>query len=143
MKQDAFICDIDGTVALHAGIRGHYEYDKVQLDNPNWNVINLVRILNGTYKTLFVSGRPDKSREETVLWLKKYDLPTYALYMRPDFLPDGKPDYRQDYIVKEEIYRNFIEPHYNIKFCLDDRNQVVRLWRSLGLTCLQVAEGSF
>ena len=26
---------------------------------------------------------------------------------------------------------------------LDDRNQVVKMWRENGLTCLQVAEGDF
>jgi hypothetical protein len=30
-----------------------------------------------------------------------------------------------------------------VVLCLDDRNSVVKLWRDLGLTCLQVAEGDF
>ncbi len=30
-----------------------------------------------------------------------------------------------------------------IEYVLDDRTQVVDLWRSLGLTCLQVAYGDF
>ena len=30
-----------------------------------------------------------------------------------------------------------------VRFVLDDRNSVVAMWRSLGLTCLQVAEGDF
>ena len=33
--------------------------------------------------------------------------------------------------------------NYNVKFVLDDRNRVVEMWRSLGLTCLQVADGDF
>lgn len=39
------------------------------------------------------------------------------------------------------------EEHIRNKFCveyvLDDRNQVVDMWRNMGLTCLQVAEGGF
>ena len=31
----------------------------------------------------------------------------------------------------------------NVLFILDDRNGVVEMWRSLGLKCLQVAEGNF
>jgi hypothetical protein len=52
-------------------------------------------------------------------------------------------DTRKDSIIKEEIYRAEIENKYNVLFVLDDRNQVVELWRRLGLTCLQVAEGNF
>ena len=52
-------------------------------------------------------------------------------------------DNRKDSIIKEEIYRNLIEPNYNIEFVLDDRNQVVDMWRRIGLTCLQVADGNF
>ena len=32
---------------------------------------------------------------------------------------------------------------YNVHFVLDDRQQVVDMWRSLGLTVFQVAEGDF
>ena len=32
---------------------------------------------------------------------------------------------------------------YNIKYVIDDRNQVVKMWRELGLTVLQVADGNF
>ena len=43
----------------------------------------------------------------------------------------------------DEIFENDIRPYYNIDYVLDDRNQVVEMWRSIGLTCLQVAEGNF
>ena len=59
------------------------------------------------------------------------------LFMRAD------GDYRADSIVKEEIYHDKIEPVYNVLLVLDDRDSVVKMWRSLGLTCLQVAEGNF
>lgn len=55
--------------------------------------------------------------------------------------PEG--DIRKDSIVKREIFENYIRDYYNIQFVLDDRNQVVEMWRSLGLKCLQVAEGDF
>ena len=28
-------------------------------------------------------------------------------------------------------------------FAVEDRNSVVKMWRDLGLTCMQVAEGNF
>jgi len=52
-------------------------------------------------------------------------------------------DRRKDTEVKAEIYHRFIEPQYDVHYILDDRDQVVKMWRSLGLTCLQVAEGAF
>jgi len=52
-------------------------------------------------------------------------------------------DTRPDEIVKREIYEEHIKPLYNVDFVLDDRNKVVKMWRSLGLKVLQVAEGNF
>ena len=43
----------------------------------------------------------------------------------------------------KEIYDNELKGKYNIKFIVDDRDQVVKMWRSLGLTVLQCAEGNF
>jgi hypothetical protein len=39
--------------------------------------------------------------------------------------------FRQDYASSE------------ILFALEDRERVVQMWRSVGVTCLQVAEGRF
>jgi hypothetical protein len=54
-----------------------------------------------------------------------------------------KGDRREDYLVKEEIYKNHIDQIYNVMFVLEDRKQVVDMWRRLGLTCLQCAPGEF
>ena len=45
--------------------------------------------------------------------------------------------------MKREIFERCIRDLYDIEFVLDDRNQVVEMWRSLGLKCLQVQEGDF
>jgi hypothetical protein len=52
-------------------------------------------------------------------------------------------DSRKDEVVKEELYRTHIEKRFNVRFVLDDRDRVVKLWRRLGLPCLQVADGGF
>jgi hypothetical protein len=52
-------------------------------------------------------------------------------------------DSRKDSIVKQELYERHIKPSYDVFVVLDDRNQVVDMWRSLGLVCLQVAPGDF
>ncbi len=52
--------------------------------------------------------------------------------------------YRKDFIVKKEIFSEQIKDKYFIRFCIDDRNQVVDMWRKdMGLTCLQVDYGDF
>jgi hypothetical protein len=52
-------------------------------------------------------------------------------------------DKRKYSIVKKEIFNEHIKGKYCVDFVLDDRNQVVEMWRKLGLVCLQVAEGNF
>jgi hypothetical protein len=61
----------------------------------------------------------------------------YELFMRKT------SDSRKDTIIKKEIFFDNINGLYNVRFVLDDRNSVVANWRSMGLTCLQVAEGDF
>lgn len=147
-KPKAFICDIDGTLTTHEGIRGHYEYEKVSLDLPIFPVIHLVQALVGTgWIPLFVSGRMEYSREDTKTWIFDHAqiyipvLSTFheepKLWMRPD------NDYRPDYIIKGEIFDNHIRPDYWVEFAIDDRNQVVDMWREADLPCYQVAPGDF
>ena len=76
-------------------------------------------------------------RRLTEEWMKQHEVP-YDL-----FLMRSEKDMRKDSIVKEEIYRAHLEGKYDIEVVLDDRNDVVDLWRSLGLRCIQVAPGNF
>ena len=41
-------------------------------------------------------------------------------------------------IVKEEIYKKYIEPNYCVLGVIDDRPKVARNWRQLGLKTMQV-----
>ncbi len=74
---------------------------------------------------------------ETMKWLNDNGIKFDDLYMR--FTNDS----RIDSIVKQEIYEMCIKDKYNVLFVLDDRDQVVNMWREQGLKCLQVAEGNF
>lgn len=136
--QDAVICDIDGTIALHGAERGHFEYEKVLGDQPNWPIIDLVKATAADKRCqiIFVSGRESRAWSDTIEWLSKHGLHG-LLFMRKT------GDHRKDAIIKREIFDEHIRNKWNIRYVLEDRNQVVALWRSLGLTCLQVAEGNF
>jgi hypothetical protein len=41
------------------------------------------------------------------------------------------------------LYDTFVKDNYKVLLVLDDRDQVVRMWRELGLTCFQVDYGDF
>lgn len=135
-ERKAVIVDIDGTLCRMTG-RSPYDYDRVHEDTPHEAVVELVQILADRYFILLVSGREDTCREQTNAWLGAHEVPSQALWMRP------AGDYRDDREVKAEIYHREIEGSYDVAFVLDDRDKVVKMWRELGLVCLQVADGEF
>lgn len=133
----AIIVDIDGTVALHGDERGHYDYDKVSDDLPNANVIRMVMALHRDHEIIFLSGREDRCREDTERWLIRHIMLDGPLFMRKT------GDHRPDYIIKQELFDEHIRPNYWVRAALDDRDQVVKMYREMGLTVLQVAYGNF
>lgn len=135
MLSEAIIVDIDGTLALR-GDRSPYDWKKVGDDSLNVPVFKLIDSLC-EYRRILVSGRDEMCRGETERWLMKHGIWYTDLHMRKTM------DQRKDSIVKQEIYEQHIKDKYEIAYVIDDRNQVVAMWRSLGLTCLQVAEGNF
>lgn len=141
IKQDPrlphiILADIDGTLALNNGHRSFYDYSKVIDDKPNKPIVDLLSRFNRLI--IFFSGREDSCRDETVGWLlgnvKRYP---YLLYMRKT------GDHRPDYIVKKEMFFEYIKDKYHVDYVLDDRKQVIEMYRSLGLTVLDVAGNDF
>ncbi len=132
-----FIFDIDGTLALMHD-RGPYDWSKVGNDKPNIPVIRMNLILTGLgYEIFIFSGRDSACREETEAWLTKSGIFYNTLIMRE------KGDMTKDSIIKQGFYEKHIKGKYNVSGIFDDRNQVVEMWRDLGLPCFQAAEGDF
>ncbi len=48
-----------------------------------------------------------------------------------------------DAIIKRRMFDEHIRANYNVLGVFDDRDRVVEMWRSLGLTCFQVDKGNF
>jgi predicted kinase len=132
---NAIICDLDGTLAL-LGKRNPYDAARCEEDILN-EPIRSILLATPEDKILLVSGRQDQYKPQTERWLATHNIRYDALIMRKT------GDMRKDSIIKKEIFENEIQSHYNIRFVLDDRNSVVEMWRSVGLTCLQVAPGDF
>jgi hypothetical protein len=144
MSRATVVVDIDGTLA-NCSHRLHFIesqpknwdafFDNCDKDELIRNVQLIVVTLRQSFDLVFVSGRAERARAKTVAWLEKYGL-SGPLFMRRD------GDHRPDDIVKSEIYERHLKD-LTIVAVLDDRDRVVDMWRSKGLTCLQVAKGEF
>ena len=134
----AVLVDIDGTVALMGG-RSPYDESRVGEDAPHEPVIAAVRAMHAAgYLVVYCTGRSDACRAETTAWLGRHvGVPYEALHMRA--VGDG----RRDAVVKAEIFDRHVRRAYRVLGVFDDRVQVVRMWRSLGLTVFQVDDGNF
>lgn len=146
-KQDAYICDLDGTLA-DIEHRRHYmtqekkdwknffnEIPNDKLNLPVWKTVSFLRVY---YPMIFVSGRPELYKEQTLNWLQnEAKMVSPTLFMRP------RNDYRSDDLIKEIILDFELIPRYNIIGVFDDRQRVVDMFRRRELTVFQVAEGNF
>ncbi|MCC5945486.1 MAG: AAA family ATPase [Bernardetiaceae bacterium] len=134
----AIICDLDGTLSIMHD-RSPFDFKACERDLLNEPIAKIIK----NYKKLgihiiLLSGREAIAKEETKRWLAKYDIPYDNLYMR------AEGDQRKDAIIKKELFDAHVKDKYHIEFVLDDRDQVVDLWRlELGLPCLQVNYGDF
>ena len=134
----AVICDLDGTLSL---LNGRDPYDASSADEDLLNV-PVARVLQMAkaqgYKVILLSGREQLYKEPTERFLSKHQIAYDLLLMRTT------NDYRKDNIIKKELFQQEIAGKYFIEFLLDDRNQVVDMWRKdLQLPCFQVNYGDF
>lgn len=161
--KNLIVCDLDGTLAncehrVHHvqrvdgnGLKKKPDWDAfyagVKDDTVNEAVHELLVHMCGLsmhyeyrqHRVIFCSGRPERCRADTMDWLDAntmFGSDGYTLLMRKD------GDYRADYIVKQEILDEHIDKD-RVLFVLDDRQQVVDMWRRNGLQCFQVAPGNF
>lgn len=134
----AIICDLDGTLSILNG-RNPYDASSCENDLLNGPVANVLKIAkNQNYKIILLSGREDIYRKPTLLFLEKHAIRYDALLMR------NTNDFRKDSVIKREIFEREIFGKYFVEFLLDDRNQVVDMWRNdLKLPCFQVNYGDF
>jgi uncharacterized HAD superfamily protein len=134
----AIICDIDGTLA-EKGTRSPFDYTNVDKDTLKHAVVEAVRVFhNAGYKIIIFSGREDVAMDKTKAWLAANEVPYDAIYMRK------AKDFRKDSIIKRELYDRYVRGKFEVLLVLDDRDQVVKMWREeLGLPCFQVEYGNF
>ncbi len=139
------VFDIDGTLSI-VGDRLKY----LQLDPPDWDAFynacgedkcnepiwSVYHAMKQQHGIRFVTGRRESCRQDTLSWMKRHVIkcPSNHLLMRKD------GDCRHDTEVKPEL---IVDIKRDVLAIFEDRASMVKKWRELGYTCLQVAEGNF
>ena len=160
------ICDIDGTLMnvearrqLAVKMKGKDDKrmnwnvfldpkNMLALDTPNWDVVNVLKKFSTDKDTIiFTSARNERHRQATLaqiekrclisMYITRYSEKGHRLYLRAD------DDFRPDDITKREIYEQIVRDGFKPELVFDDRDQVVKMWRDLGLPCYQVRDGAF
>lgn len=146
--RDCYVFDIDGTLA-DCSHRLHYInkepkdwrafFAAVAGDKPLPHIVRLAKHLYAYAKVpvVFVSGRSDECRDETLRWLLLHVFIGDGLYMR------RAGDHRSDDIIKLELLAELRADGLNPIMAFDDRSRVVAAWRAAGIPRAQVAEGDF
>ena len=150
--KNTIIFDLDGTLALIDKRRDFsrkpngkidfkilHDPSNIHLDKPNPPVVKMAQMFaqNG-FNIVIFSGRSDKTKFTTKSWLTHNRVPFHKLVMRPHKTMNFVPD--------EVLKKDMLDKHLDINdifMVVDDRQKVVDMWRSLGLICLQAAEGNF
>ena len=141
------ISDLDGTLA-DIDHRLHW----IHRDDPDWTafflacgedrpirrtITVLTTLHEAGYEIVIASGRGEVSRDETVAWLARHDVPWDRLLLR------AVGDERHDDEVKSEMVETHdLTPEATL-VVLEDRASVVQTWRRLGFHVFQVADGNF
>ncbi len=148
---DAIIVDIDGTIADHSH-RLHYirneprDYDSffaaMSEDKPIQDTLWLIDLLitahyeQGDFVFFICTGRPEDYRKRTEDWLWEHAMRleniAHEILMRPS------KDFRKDSVIKDEM-RQIIEGWgFNIRFVLEDRPDVINMWKANGITVFEI-----
>lgn len=148
LEKGHLVCfDLDGTLA---DLTHRLPY--IKSDKPDWDgffeacdedepipeMVLLNRTIAARARIYITSGRSNKVRDKTSEWLDDVGVVYHRLFMRRE------GDHRPDYKVKEEMLTTIRavcrqEPI----LAVDDRQQVVDMWRRNGVRCLQCAKGDF
>ena len=156
--KNTIIFDLDGTIAIidkrrikagsPSGKRPtpskmdwdvFHDPSNIKLDEPNTPVIKMAQLFaEDGFNIVILSGRTDKTERTTRSWLSRNKVPFHKLVMRPhktmNFVPDD--------ILKKDMLDKYVDID-DVFLVVDDRDKVVKMWRSLGLPVFQVADGDF
>ena len=138
------LVDMDATLFLNTHGRPFYGDDleptDILKDEPIPATIEIVKNYQASGKLVIgLSGREDKPqiRACTIKQCENVGIHLDALILRP------VGSRKRGDISKKELFEENIKDKYFVDFVLDDSTKVVRMYRDLGLTCLQPNDGKF
>jgi tRNA uridine 5-carbamoylmethylation protein Kti12 len=131
--ENAYIFDIDGTLANNTEGRDFFDYTRVLEDTAHADVVEMAQNLYKLgYHIIIVSGRDASCEDLTKQWLHKYQIPYDELYMR-----NNKTNIPDEF-VKKNIFESHIKGRYNIRGWFDDRISVSNFISNQGITLYRV-----
>ena len=142
------IFDVDGTL-MNIDHRKHFVQDKpkdwkqfiieMKNDIPRKEIFAIAHEAKANgHRIIVSSGRNERDRELTTRQLASEGLVPDIFLMRAD------DDFRSDDLVKKDLLNQMIEKGFNPILAIDDRNQVVEMWRANDIPCYQcVEDGDF
>tara|TARA_Y100000289_G_C3894353_1_gene135646 strand:+ start:129 stop:608 length:480 start_codon:yes stop_codon:yes gene_type:complete len=124
-----YVFDIDGTLArndhrahfLAGDIKNWHEFHSHCIyDSVIEEVNRVLTALSWNYTIVLLTGRNEKYRQLTELWLKNNGIEPDCLLMRKD------DDFRPDYEMKSEVFDD-IEDRFEVLGAFDDNKDVLRM----------------
>lgn len=133
-KPDCIIVDMDGTLAFNLSGRSFFDdIDMIKYDTPLLATVSILRAMKmtGTCNIFIVTGRSEKSREATEVWLTENNIPFDKVFMREE----GDFSHSNDF--KQKVYEDNIKNNYNVLFVLDDDTKCMKMYQDQGLICMK------
>lgn len=138
--KNIILCDIDGTVANNDHRQHFLEgkkdwdsfFDALDKDEPIFTIINkVIEENNSGREIIFLTGRPERYRETTEIWLIKYFNFEFKLLMRNDNDQRGKLE------IKKEIFRSYFNIN-DIYYVIENDIDLLKMWVELSLVTFDV-----
>ena len=113
------------------------------MNKPNTPVIELLRdFIGSSYQIKIFTGRSEIVREQTIKWLEenigKEYMPYITIRMRKD--GDFTPG---DQLKKQWFLEMPEEERSKCVSAIDDNSATIKMWKSLGVSYMQVADNDY
>jgi|TARA_B110000305_G_C19406008_1_gene622779 hydroxymethylpyrimidine pyrophosphatase-like HAD family hydrolase len=138
--KNIILCDIDGTVANNDHrqhfLEGKKDWDgffsELINDKPIYKIINKV---NNAYlagkEIIFLTGRPERYRYSTLLWLSEY------FNFEPLLLMRNNKDLRTKIDAKKQIFYSNLNTE-EIDYILENDEDLIKMWNEMGLSVVNI-----
>jgi hypothetical protein len=133
----AIIVDLGGTLA-HRVERPKEAYkDRFHEDIVDHVVKDIVNMFfDSKHMVIILTGINEDGRESVEEWLHHNGVGYDFIFMKNKII-----DNRDTLDFKKWVYNVAIKPNIDVSFVLEDREDVVEMWRNMGVKCLQTASG--